>query len=80
MNHARAGAPDCLRDLLRPQAAAQHPAGGARTAQRRRVAREHLDLLAEMLANEPGEVLDGALLAAAGAVSIVQEQDHAPQT
>ena len=50
-------------------AARERPSVGA-------VALEQLDLLAQVLAHEPQEVLDRALLAARDAVAVVQEEDH----
>ena len=59
------------------QPAAQHRRRGrAAAAERGRVALEHLGVLAQVLADQPREVLDRALLAAGGAVAVVQEQDH----
>ncbi len=66
-----------MRHLVGSQAAAQHARRGARAAEQGRVALEQLCLLAEMLADEPQKILDGLLLAAAAAVPVVQEQDHA---
>ena len=74
----RAGAADRVGDLLRAPPAAQEPRGGA--ARGRcvgAVALEELDLLAEVLAREPGEVADDALLPAGDAVAVVQDEDHA---
>ena len=65
------------RDVLGAQPAAQQPAAARpRARERGRVALEHLGLLAQVLADEPGVVLDRALLAAGDAVAVVQEEDH----
>ena len=58
------------------QAAAQQGDRRARAPERRAVARQQLDLLAQVLAREPQEVLDRALLAPRDAVAVVQEEDH----
>ena len=63
-------------DLLGRQAAAEQPGRGARAADRRAVARQQPRVLAEVLAHEPEQVLDDALLAARRAVAVVQEEDH----
>ena len=77
VDDARAGPPHRGRDLPRLQAAREQARRGLGTADRGRVALEDLDLLAEVLADEPGELLDDALLAAGHAVAVVQEEDHA---
>ena len=56
------------------RAAARPPP--ARGRDRGAVALQHLRVLAEVLAHEPREVLDDALLAARRAVAVVQEEDH----
>ena len=76
VHDARAGAAHRLPHLLGPEAAAQEPGRRAARRQRRGVALEHLDVLAEVLADQPREVLDGAFLPAGDAVAVVQEQDH----
>ena len=58
------------------EAAAQERHRRARAAQRGAVARQQLGLLAEVLAREPQEVVDRALLAPRDAVAVVQEEDH----
>ena len=77
VHDARAGAAHRVRHLLGAEAAAQQPGGGAALRERGGVALEHLDVLAEVLADQPREVLDRALLPAGHAVAVVQEQDHA---
>ena len=76
VDDARAGAPDRLSHLLGPETAAQEPGGSAALGERGGVALEHLDVLAEVLADQPREVLDGAFLPTGDAVAVVQEQDH----
>ena len=56
VHDARAGAADRGGDLLGGQPAAQQAGGGARAAELGAVALEQLDVLAEVLAREPGEV------------------------
>jgi hypothetical protein len=58
------------------QAAAQQRHRRARAPERRAVAFEQLRLLAQVLAHQPQEVLDRALLAAGDPVAVVQEEDH----
>jgi hypothetical protein len=65
-----------VRDVLRRRPAAQQTGGRPAVAERGRVALEHLRVLAELLADQPLQVRDGALLAARQAVSVVQQQDH----
>ena len=77
VDDAGAGAPHGGRDLVRVQAAREHPRRRLRAAERGRVALEDLGVLAEVLADEPREVLDDAFLAAGHAVAVVQEEDHA---
>ena len=76
MHHARAAQADGAGDLVGVQAAAQQAERRAATAQLGRGAREQLGRLVELLADEPQQVLHGALLAAGRAVAVVQEQDH----
>ena len=77
VDHPRAGAPHRVRDLLRARARrAAARRRGAPVAEHGRVALEHLRVLAEVLADQPREVLDGPLLAAGQAVAVVQQQDH----
>ena len=65
------------RDVVGREAAAQQRrAAAARATQRGRVALEQLDVLAELLAHQPAQVLDRPLLAAGGPVAVVQEEDH----
>ena len=77
MDDPRAGASDRVGDLLGVAPAAQEPRGGTGAAVVGAVALEELDLLAEVLAREPGEVADDALLPARDAVAVVQDEDHA---
>ena len=72
----RARAPHRRGDVVGCQPAAQQPAAARRAAERRAVALQHLGVLAQVLAHEPREVLDHALLAAGRAVAVVQEEDH----
>ena len=76
VHDARAGAADRLGDVARPQAAGQQPRGRPRPREGAGVALEHLGRLAEVRRHQPGQVLDGPLLAARDAVPVVQEQDH----
>ena len=78
VHDAGARAPDGLRDLRRPQTAGEHARRGLRSPEPSRVALEDLRVLAEVLADEPCEVLDDALLPSGDAVAVVQEEDHAP--
>ena len=78
VDDARAGAPHGGGDLVRVASPPRsRPRPRAPRPSAARVALEQLDLLAEVLAHEPGEVLDRALLAAGRAVAVVQEEDHA---
>ncbi len=77
VDDARARASHGARDLIGREAAAQDPGRGAAATEQRRVAREQLGLLAEVLADQPQQVLDRALLAAALPVAVVEEEDHA---
>ena len=76
MHDPRAGAPNRVCDLIGPQPTAQHPASGTASTEQRRVPLEQLGILAEMFAHQPQQVIDGALLATAAAVAVVQKQDH----
>ena len=76
MDDARAAAAHGVGDLVRLEAAAQQPGRGARPPEPAAVAREQLGVLAELLADEPQQVVDDALLAARRAVAVVQEEDH----
>ncbi len=73
---AGARAADRVGDLLGAQAAAEQAGRGAGAPDPGAVAREQLGVLVEVLAHEPHEVLDGALLAAGRAVAVVEEEDH----
>jgi hypothetical protein len=72
----RPRSPHRPRNLLRTQPAAQHPRRRLAAAEQSRIALEQLGILAEVLAHQPEKILYGALLAAAAAVPIVQEEDH----
>ena len=74
----RAGAADRGGHVVGREPAAQQRARRPRAPEHGRVALEQLDLLAEVLAHQPHEVLHGALLAARDPVAVVQEEDHAP--
>ena len=76
MDDPRARAPHGLGHLGGAEAAGEQPARGVAPPERGRVALEHLDLLAELRADEPGEVGDRPLLPAGNAIAVVQEQDH----
>ena len=76
VHHARAGAPHGRGDVLRREAAAQQPERRPPAAEQRRVALEHLGLLAQLRPHQPCEVLDRALLAAGHAVAVVEQEDH----
>ena len=73
---ARAGQADGGNDVARVQTAAQQRDRGPAAAEERAVVAEQLGLLVELLAHQPHEVLDGALLAARDPVAVVQEEDH----
>ena len=66
-------------DLARAQAAAQQAERRVAAADVRRVALEHLDVLAQVLADQPREILDRPLLAARMAIAVMQQQDHGLQ-
>ena len=72
----RSSAAHRLPHLLGPDAAAQQPGGGAAVGERGGVALEHLDVLAEVLTNQPREVFDRAFLPAWVAVAVVQKKNH----
>lgn len=72
----RAGAPDGCRDVVRIEPAAQERDRRARTTEDGAVTLQQLGVLAQPLTDEPEEVVDSALLAAGGAISVVQEQDQ----
>jgi hypothetical protein len=72
----RPGAAHGVADVRRIQAAAQQAGRRAGPPQRRGVALEQLGVLAQVLAGQPGQVLDRPLLPAGGAVPVVQEEDH----
>jgi hypothetical protein len=76
VDDACARAPNRTHHRIGVVAAAQQMSCGRRGRGRPRVALEHLDRLAEVLAHEPGEVADRALLPALGAVAVVDEEDH----
>ena len=68
--------PHGVRDLPRGLAAAQQPQRRLRPPGRRRVAGQQLGALAEVLTDEPQQILHHALLATGGAVAVMEEQDH----
>ncbi len=76
VDDARARALHGVGDLRRAEAAEQQPAGGVAGRQARGVALEHLGLLGELRADQPGEVLDRPLLPAGHPVAVVQQEDH----
>ena len=76
VHDAGAGAAHGLADLLGGEPAPQQPLGRVALGERGGVALQHLDLLAEVLADQPRHVLDGALFASGHAVAVVQQQDH----
>ncbi len=76
VDHARAREADRAAHLRGREAAAQQPDRRARPSHRRRVSREQLRRLVQMLADQPQQVLHHALLAAGGAVAVVQKEDH----
>ena len=76
VHHTRAGAPDRVRHLVGGEPAAQHAGRRPRPAEFARVPLQHLHVLVEMLADQPREIVDGPLLAAGMAVTVVQQQDH----
>ena len=80
VHDARAGAAHRLAHLLGPQAAAQQPGGGAALGERGGVALEDLDVLAEVLADQPREVIDRTFLPAGDAIAVVEEKNHAPES
>ncbi len=77
VHDARAGAANGSGDVVGCEPAAQQPERGARAAQRRRVALQHLRFLAELRADQPREVLDRPLLPAGHAVAVVEQEDQA---
>ncbi len=76
VDDAGARAPDGVGDVPGRGAARQEVPGHGAARAAEGVALQQLDLLAEVLAHEPGEVGHRALLAALGAVAVVQEEDH----
>ena len=76
VHHPRAGAPDRVRDLVGGEPAAQQAGRRPRPAELGRVPLQHLHVLAELLADQPREIVDRPLLAAGMAVAVVQKQDH----
>ena len=77
VHDARAGAAHRLANLLRPQPAAQQPGGGAALRERAGVALEDLDVLAKVLTDQPGEVINRTFLPARDAVAIVEQKNQA---
>ncbi|HEX3874563.1 MAG TPA: hypothetical protein VHW26_10495, partial [Solirubrobacteraceae bacterium] len=78
VNDPRAGPPDGPTDLLGIEPAAEHSRGGGRPAEPGRVAIEQLGVLAELVADQPEQVLDRLLLAAERPVPVVQEENDRP--
>ena len=76
MHHTRTAQPHRPRHVLGVQSPPQQPGRRAAPAQCRRVPLQQLRLLSQLLAHERHQVRDHALLAARGAVAVVQEQDH----
>src|SRR5204863_5361755 len=76
VDDARTRAPDRDGDVLGVEAAAQQPARGPCATELRGVALEQLGLLAELLAHERHQLLNGPLLAAWRAVAVVEKQDQ----
>ena len=72
----RTRAPDRVRDLLRAKPPARHPERRAPAPEQGRIALEQLGILADLLAHEPQQISYGALLAAALAVAVVEEEDQ----
>ena len=79
VDHARIGAAHGVGDVVGRQAALQQPPHGAAAPERGGVALEHLDVLVEVLADQPREIGHRPLLAAGQAVAVVQEQDHSDE-
>ena len=75
----RSGALYGVRDLLRVQAAGEQAARGLPVRDAGGVALEHLDVLVQVLADQPREILDRPLLPARVAIAVVQQQDHGLQ-
>ena len=78
MEHRGAGPSHGGGHLVGRQAAAQQPGGGPRPPHPGGVARQQLGALIELLAHQPDQVLERALLPAGRAVEVVQEEDHRP--
>ena len=76
VDHPRAVAAHGGGNAVGVQPAAQQARGRAPSPQRRRGAGKQLRPLAEALAHQPNQVVHHALLAAGGAIAVVQEQHH----
>jgi hypothetical protein len=76
VDDARIRALDGLGDVVGIEPAAEQRAGSAGAAELRGVALEQLGLLAEFLAHERHQLVDGALLAAGRAVAVVEKEDQ----
>ena len=73
MHDPGAAEPDRAGDVAGLQSPAQQPGRRSTAPERGRVSLQQLGGLAQVLAHEPLQILDGALLAAGGAVLAVQE-------
>ncbi len=76
VHDARAGALDRVGHLGGAEPAGEQPAGGVARGELRGLALEDLGVLAELLADQAGEVLDRLLLPAGDPVAVVQQEDH----
>ena len=76
VHDARAGSANRFPDLLRPQPAPQQTGGGADLREHARVALEDLGVLAEVLADQPREVINRTFLPTGDAVAVVEEKNH----
>jgi hypothetical protein len=76
VNDARSTQPNRLDHLLRVQPSSQQSQSGTDGPLLRGVAREQLGGLANVLANEPHQILDDPLLATRRSIAVVEEQDH----
>jgi hypothetical protein len=80
VDHARPAEANRLRHFLRMQPSAQQSKRGPAGTQSGRVALQELRGLAEVLSDEPHQVLHHPLLPTSCAIAVVQEQDHAGRT
>jgi hypothetical protein len=65
-------------DIIGIEPPSQQPQSGLSPTQISGVPCEQLSRLPEVLAHEPHQIRENALLTAGGAVAVVQEQDHRP--